>query len=70
MALYQSEFTQFINRELDKNPQWREEQISGRALLWDRAIDQSEQQKWEQSQLVQQAYPYDNHYNNFVTPKK
>ncbi len=63
MALYQSEFTRFITREHADNPQWREEQLTGRALLWDKAIDRPAEQKWQPSEMVQQAYPYDDNYN-------
>ncbi|MGL4515500.1 MAG: DUF3460 family protein [Shewanella sp.] len=34
---YVSEYTQFIEGVLEKNPELKQGQIEGRALLWDKA---------------------------------
>nr|WP_314900610.1 DUF3460 family protein [uncultured Deefgea sp.] len=34
---YVSEYTQFIEGVLEKNPELKQDQIEGRALLWDKA---------------------------------
>ena len=41
MALYESEHTLFMREMMAKNPAWAEDQLVGRALLWDRNIDEA-----------------------------
>ena len=67
MALYRSEFTRFMNRELEKRPEWREDQHKGRALLWDKSIDQEERRRWASSGMAAKAYSYD---DNFIPTEK
>jgi hypothetical protein len=59
MALYESDYTKFMREMLSKHPEWAEDQLAGRALLWDRKIDLEEQQKIRESSVANQAYPYD-----------
>ena len=59
--LYESEITQFINDLKKKNPKLEEQQRAGRALLWDKAlIDLDQNQRTEDSRVKQQAYVYQN----------
>ncbi len=44
MALYESEHTKFMRDMMAKHPEWAEDQLVGRALLWDRKVDLAEQQ--------------------------
>ena len=58
---YQSEITQFINELKVKNPALEESQRAGRALLWDKAPINLEQQELNrESSVKQQAYVYQN----------
>lgn len=56
---YESEFTQFINAFLEKNPDVAQGQLEGRALLWDKApLDMDERRREEASSVKPKAYPY------------
>lgn len=56
---YESEFTQFINAFLEKNPDVAQGQIDGRALLWDKApLDLDERGREAASSVKPKAYPY------------
>lgn len=59
MALYVSEYTKFIREQLEQHPEWAEDQLYGRALLWDKKIDLCEQQKLRESKEDNRPYPYD-----------
>ncbi|AUH52949.1 DUF3460 domain-containing protein [Chromobacterium sp. ATCC 53434] len=56
--MYQSEFTQFINGFLDKNPEVDSERRELRLTLWDRKLDLDEQRRWKESSVAQKAYVY------------
>ncbi len=56
---YVSEHTKFIREMMDKNPQWREDQLYGRSLLWDKKVDFSAQRKLREETERQKPYPYD-----------
>lgn len=59
--LYESEATQFINSLKQSNPTLEQSQREGRALLWDKApINLDEQQRLAESKIGQQAYVYQN----------
>jgi hypothetical protein len=59
--LYESEATQFINSLKQSNPKLEQGQRDGRALLWDKApINLDEQQRLAESKIGQQAYVYQN----------
>ena len=55
---YKSEVTSFIEELKAKKPSLEEEQRAGRALLWDRALDRTEQADWQDAAVPQQAYVY------------
>ncbi len=55
---YRSDVTQFIDTLKAKKPTLEAEQRAGRALLWDRAIDRSDQADWQDARVRQQPYVY------------
>ena len=55
---YRSDLTQFIDALKAKKPTLEAEQRAGRALLWDRAIDRSDQADWHDARVRQQPYVY------------
>ena len=59
MALYESEHTIFMRERMAKHPEWAEDQLTGRALLWDRKADLSEQKAIRESREMNKSYPYD-----------
>ena len=64
MALYESEHTLFMREKMAKNPAWAEDQLAGRALLWDRNIDEAEQRAIRQSLEANKPYSYDVNFDN------
>lgn len=62
MALYESEHTKFMREMMQKHPEWAEDQLVGRALLWDKKIDLNEQQSIRASKEANRPYPYDVHF--------
>ncbi len=56
---YVSEHTKFMQEMMAKNPQWREDQLHGRSLLWDKKLDFAAQRKLRETAEVQKPYPYD-----------
>ena len=56
---YESEYTVFMRDMLKQHPEWAEDQLVGRALLWDKKIDLSEQQALCESNEANRSYPYD-----------
>ena len=60
---YQSDVTQFINELKAKKPTLEAEQRAGRALLWDKQIDRSEQAEYADARVPQSPYVY------FAKPK-
>jgi len=55
---YTSDVTQFIEQMKAQRPSLENEQRAGRALLWDRQLDRSEQAEWQDAQVPQQPYVY------------
>ncbi len=55
---YKSEVTAFIEELKAKKPTLEDEQRAGRALLWDRALDRSQQTEWQEAKVAQQPYVY------------
>ena len=55
---YQSDVTQFIDTLKAGKPTLEAEQRAGRSLLWDRAIDRSDQADWRDAAVAQQPYVY------------
>jgi hypothetical protein len=61
MASYESDHTKFIRELKKKNPQMEEGQQKGRALLWDKQIDRDAQRRYQEAEVQQQGYVYQNH---------
>lgn len=59
MALYESDHTIFMRDLLAKHPEWAEDRLTGRALLWDHPINLEEQEVWSESKVPARPYPYD-----------
>ncbi len=55
---YTSDVTNFIAELKAKKPALEGEQRAGRALLWDRSLDRSQQAEWRDAQVPQQPYVY------------
>jgi hypothetical protein len=55
---YKSEVTNFIEELKAKKPTLEAEQRAGRALLWDRTLDRSQQSEWREAAVPQQPYVY------------
>jgi hypothetical protein len=60
MAKYVSEHTKFISELKKQNPQMEEGQQKGRALLWDKQIDRDAQRRYQEAEVPQQGYVYQN----------
>ena len=55
---YKSDVTNFIEALKAKKPTLESEQRAGRALLWDRALNRTEQADWQDANVPQQPYVY------------
>ena len=55
---YKSDISSFIDELKAKKPALETEQRAGRALLWDRALNRTEQTEWQDAAVAQQAYVY------------
>jgi hypothetical protein len=59
MAMYESEHTKFMREWMAQHPEQREVQKTGRALWWDKAPrDPDEQLRAAESKVTQKSYPY------------
>ena len=58
MALYESEHTIFMREMMAKHPEWAEDQLVGRALLWDKQVDRDAQAEDAESRVPQRPYVY------------
>lgn len=60
MALYESEHTRWMREWMDKHPEERLVQRTGRALWWDKPPrDEEEQRRFAETRVPQKAYYYD-----------
>ena len=55
---YQSEVTQFINQMKADKPTLEAEQLAGRALLWDKAVDRAAWSDYRSGEVEQKPYVY------------
>ena len=55
---YTSDVTNFIIEMKARKPTLESEQKAGRALLWDRNLDRSQQAEWQTASVAQQPYVY------------
>ena len=58
---YHSEATQFIDQLKASKPKLEAQQREGRALLWDKNLDRSEQQEFKSAKVPQGDYVYQTH---------
>ncbi|MBK5204736.1 MAG: DUF3460 family protein [Polaromonas sp.] len=62
---YTSEITQFIDQLKANRPTLDAEQRAGRALLWDKELNLTEQSEFREARVVQQPYVYGtSHHSN------
>ena len=55
---YKSDVTNFIEELKAKKPTLEAEQRAGRALLWDKALDHTQQADFRDAKVPQQPYVY------------
>ena len=55
---YQSDTTQFINQLKTAKPSLEAEQRAGRALLWDKNVDRSAWNDFDEAEVAQKPYVY------------
>lgn len=60
MAHYESEATQFLTQLKNERPHLENEQLKGRALLWDKQLDPKQQEDFKKAKVPQKAYVYQN----------
>ncbi|MEI7445875.1 MAG: DUF3460 family protein [Burkholderiales bacterium] len=59
MALYESDFTQFLKQLKKDRPHLEAEQQQGRAIWWDKdSIDLDQSRRWKDARVPQKPYPY------------
>ncbi|HEY9380737.1 MAG TPA: DUF3460 family protein [Burkholderiales bacterium] len=58
---YESDTTQMIRGLLEKKPQILEERQRGRAMWWDKKLDQDTLKRNNESQIKQSSYVYQNY---------
>ena len=59
---YVSDHQTWMNEQLEKNPQWVEDQKVGRAIWWDRPQTQVAIRTANESKVEPKSYPYDNNF--------
>ena len=55
---YQSDITLFIDKMKADKPSLESEQLAGRALLWDKAVDRSAWSDYRAGEVEQKPYVY------------
>lgn len=55
---YTSDVTSFIQQLKAARPTLENEQLAGRALLWDKRIDRAAQAEYQDARVPQQPYVY------------
>ena len=56
--MYESDITKFIRELHQKRPELEAEQVKGRALLWDKALDRDALSEQQAARVPQQPYVY------------
>jgi hypothetical protein len=57
--MYESDHTKWMREMMAKNPEWAEDQKKGRAIWWDKKLDQDEQRRFQEAKEANKSYPYD-----------
>jgi hypothetical protein len=60
MAEYVSEATRFLRDLINRKPDLERRQREARAIWWDKQLDADEQRRFQQGNVPQQAYVYQN----------
>ena len=55
---YQSDATQFINQLKASRPELDQQQLAGRALLWDKEVDRKIWSEYREGEVAQKPYVY------------
>jgi hypothetical protein len=55
---YESDITKFIRELKAKSPDLSQKQREGRAIYWDKQLDDDELRRWRESNVPQQGYVY------------
>lgn len=55
---YRSDATEFIDTLKTHRPKLTEQQLEGRALLWDKAVDRAAQAEFQAARVAQKPYVY------------
>ena len=55
---YESEITQFIKQLKEKDQTMDSRQLAGRARLWDKSLDNEQQEGFRAAKVAQQPYVY------------
>lgn len=58
-TLYESDHTIWMREMLEKNPQWAQEQKTGRAIWWDKQPNPEAARRYAESTETVKAYTYD-----------
>ena len=58
---YKSDISAFIDELKAQKPMLEAEQLAGRAIFWDKAVDRDAQREQGESRVAQQPYVYQNH---------
>ena len=57
-ANYESDITKFIRELKTKSPDLTRKQREGRAIYWDKQLDDDQLRRWRDSNVPQQGYVY------------
>ena len=57
-ANYESDITKFIRELKAKSPDLTRKQREGRAIYWDKQLDEDQLRRWRDSNVPQQGYVY------------
>lgn len=55
---YKSDATQFLNQLQAAKPELAEQQVAGRALLWDRSLNRQNEAEFRAARVAQKPYVY------------
>ena len=55
---YRSDTTNFINDLKKQKPELPEQQLAGRALLWDKDLDRQQEAEYQTARVAQKPYVY------------
>lgn len=58
MAMYESDFTKFMNEFLEKNPTIEAQRREHRLTWWDKTLDDDEQASFRAARVPQKPYVY------------